>query len=176
MGSRRAPGGALQEVIHHHRGCACPKKGVTGDGESWVHACPGKAVTEDGVAWGLCMTQEGRCRIQGIAWPMDAPGRASRGVGHHVCSGKGVVEDGVSQGPAIPPGRESCRTRHRRFLLPPGQGDPGDRMPRGPSASQECPPGVCHSWEAVAHMHAVVCPSDGCSGFAAPIGLVGPSA
>lgn len=85
-----------------------------------VHVCPGKGVTEDGVAWGPCMTQEGHCRIQGIAWPVDALGRASQGVGHHVCSGKGVVEDGAFQGPAIPPGRESCGTRHCRILLPPG--------------------------------------------------------
>lgn len=40
MGSRCAPEGALQEVVHRHRGCACPKKGVMGDEESWGSCVP----------------------------------------------------------------------------------------------------------------------------------------
>lgn len=152
---------ALQDV-------GCPRSlhasgGVSqGTGHRRVHGWPGKSVTEDRVAQGLCMTQEGHCRVWGMAGPVDAPGGTSHGVGHHVCSKKGVVE-GVCVSESLPATLEGDNWA----------GCPRARMPRGPSASREDPSGVCPSWEAMAQIPVVVCPSDDCGGFAIPTGLVG---
>ena len=175
MGSRHAPGKALQEVIHRHRGRACPKKGVTGDRESWGPCVPwegchrgwrGRGSVYDP---GRALQDTGYRRARGCSRKGITGSRTSRVLQEGCCGGWGV------SGSLCPPWKGIVRDKASQDPSSPGQGVPGAGMPQGPSASQEGPPGVCHSWEAVAQMHAVVCPSDGCGGFAAPTGSVGPS-
>lgn len=173
-----APGRASQWMGCH----GCPRKGIAGGHTpSRGCACPKKGDTGDRTSQG---PQEGCHRGWGGTGPVCDPGRALGDTGHRRargCSGKGVTGDKTScvlqegccggwggSGSLHPPRKGVVWDRASQDPSSPRKG-----CPRGQGTSWEGPHGVCHSWEDVAQMRAVVCPSHGCGGFATPPRLGG---
>lgn len=160
------------------RSVRAPGKGFAGRRVSQVPACLRRGVTGDRASQSPWVAWEECHRGQGGTGSVYDPGRALQGMGYGRACGCSrrdiawgrtscVLQEGCCGG--------GCVSESLPATLEGDNwaGGPRARMPRGPSASREDPSGVCPSWEAMAQIPVVVCPSDDCGGFAIPTGLVG---